>query len=147
MAKRYTEQELDQIERDFRALVSQEDRIHLVIDESLTRRKALVNALKKAGCTKVEEAQDGMEALDKLKNTSGRVVPIVELNNSVMDGIQFMKHFRSLEAFADCPVILTSGETRKERIVAAIKAGATAFLKRPFQPDALIEKLKGLDAL
>jgi two-component system, chemotaxis family, chemotaxis protein CheY len=147
MAKRYTEEELKQLDDQFKALI--EDRVwaYLVVEPSLAARRALVNALKKAGAETILEAKDGMDALLVVKKAGAGVVAVTELNMPVMDGLEFMRQFRADPMFASCPVIFMSAETRKEKIIAAVKSGAAAYLKKPFEPQVLVEKLQSLKVL
>lgn len=149
MAKKFTVDELGQIEEQFRALVDDAVWTCLFLDNSIALRKTLVNAVRKAGCEETLEAKDGMEALMLAKKAkAGKLAVVMEINNlPVIDGIAFLKQFRQLQEFKSCPVIIASTESKKPRIVEAIRAGANAYLKKPFDPQVLVDKLKELRVL
>ncbi len=147
MAKRYTDDELERIDQEFRALLQGQEWAYLLVDNSTVQRKILMNALKSEECENILEAKDGAEALRIAEKSDKQIAVIAELNLPVMDGIKLMLGFRKIERYRKCPVILMSAETDKTRIVAAIKAGASAYLKKPFNPETLVEKLKSLNVL
>ena len=146
MAKKFTNEDLEKLDEQFRALVEGQSRVYLVIDPSVALRRTLANAIQKAGGETLE-AKDGMDGLMAAGKATGAVVAIAELNMPVMDGLEFMRQFRSDKRYAGCPVILMSSENKKERILAAVKGGANAYLKKPFDPPALVEKLQSLKLL
>jgi len=147
MGKRYTDDELDRLDRSFQSLLEEKEWTYLVIDNSIAMRKTLVKALQTAGCLKILEAKDGMEGIMALKDVHGALLTLVELNVPVLDGIQFLQQLHTNPQFRDAPVIIMSAESRKDRIIQAVRAGAAAYLKKPFPAEALIEKLKSLNAL
>lgn len=147
MAKKYTPAELESIDEQWRALFGEQEFVYVLVDNSVALRKTLANALQAAGCEAIVEAKDGMEAVMAIKKLEGKPVVITELNLPVMDGVQMLKQLRGAPGTKEIPVILVSAESRKEKIVRAIKHGVTAYLKKPFQPDTLIAKLKELGLL
>ncbi len=64
-----------------------------------------------------------------------------------MDGLAFMHQLRNDKQFESAPVIMMCNEGRKEFIVKAIRAGANAYLKKPFEPQVLLDKLSSMDLL
>lgn len=147
MAKHYTDEELKSIDEEFCRLLAEKGWRYLIVDSSLAFRKTLANTLIKAGAEELLEAKDGMEAIMLLKKAPAGIVTITELNLPVMDGLALLRKVREDEQLAQGPVIIMSAETRKDRIVAAIRGGAAAYLKKPFPPEVLIAKLKELKVI
>lgn len=147
MAKRYTESDLEQIDQQWRALFESQDITYLLVENSIALRKTVFNALQAAGCENIAEAKDGMEAIMALRKLEGRPVIITELNLPTMDGLAMLKQLRSDDATKDIPVILTSAEGRKERIVQAIKYGVQGYIKKPFETQVLLAKLQELNLI
>ena len=147
MAKRYAEKDLQEIDEAFRQLVEGQAYVYLVADPALSFRRSIFNSLQKAGCEEVLEAKDGIDALAQAQKQKKTVVCMAELNLPKADGLQLTQKLRALPGQEQSVVILMSAETRKERIIAAIKSGANGYLKKPFEPQVLLDKLKSINAL
>lgn len=147
MAKKFTAEELETIDRDWRALFESQTYAFLLVDPSVAQRKAFANGLRAAGAEVVEEAKDGMEALVALKAMEARPVIITELVMPTMDGTKLLKQLRANEKTKDVPVVLVSSEARKTMVIPAIKSGVSGYLKKPCEPKVLIGKLKELGFL
>lgn len=114
----------------------------LIVDDSPTIRKFVGYVLRKKGYT-TEEAEDGMDAMEKL-STSEIDLVIVDLNMPNMDGISFVRSLRNSYYNLDLPVVMlttTSDDTLKEE---ALGAGVNMFLNKPIQPEVLIYKIESL---
>jgi len=147
MAKRYTVEELQAIQRQFKELVEDKIWTIIIIDPSTLLRRSLAMALKKAGAENVLEAKDGLEGLTMARQAGGAVAAVAELNLPSLDGIEFVRQFRADASLANGLVVLMSAESRKERIIEAVKTGAAGYLKKPFEAQLLVDKLKSLQVL
>jgi two-component system, chemotaxis family, chemotaxis protein CheY len=89
-------------------------------------------------------AGNGVEALDALAAEKGDVdIIILDINMPKMDGLTFLKH-RVREGYGHIPVIVISTEGKDADIRRALKAGAKAFIKKPWSPTQvkdLVDKL------
>ncbi len=146
-AKRYTEDELNQIEAQFKSLLDSQDRVYIVGESSMAFRKMVVNALKAAGCDKIIEARDGMEALNALKKVGLNGISIIDLKMPVVDGVKYLVTVRKDETLKTAPIFIMSTETRKSIVIALIRAGATGYLVKPFDAKALVDKLSASNLL
>jgi len=140
-AKRYTEDELNQIDAQFRALLDGQNRVYIVAESSMAFRKMVVNALRSAGCDKIIEARDGMEALNALKKVGVNGISIIDLKMPVVDGVKYLVTVRKDEQLKTAPIFIMSTETRKSIVIALIRAGATGYLVKPFDAKSLLDKL------
>lgn len=154
MAKKYRDEELHEIEAQFRNLVEVQAYTYILASGSVAARKTLTNALRKAGSENVLEAKDGKEALALLekKVESKHVVVVIEINTAGgrgprHDGMWFLQKIRAEESVEQPQVILVGDEIRKDLLVAAAKLKANGFLKRPVTAEALMEKLQELNAI
>jgi two-component system chemotaxis response regulator CheY len=147
MAKRYSVLDIKDLDAKFRDLLDDKMWSYVVVEPSLAARRNLINYMRKAGCENVIEAKDGMEGLMKCKEIGSTVTAIVDLKAPVLNGADFLRHFKAAPELADAKVILTGTDGRKELIVAVFRAGANAYMKKPFPPETLIEKLKSLGAM
>lgn len=107
----------------------------LVVDDFSTMRRIVRNLLKELGFNNVEEAEDGVDALNKLQ-AGGFGFVISDWNMPNMDGLELLKTIR-----ADGPVLMVTAEAKKENIIAAAQAGASGYVVKPFTAATLEEKL------
>ena len=113
----------------------------LVVDDFSTMRRIVRNLLKELGFNNVEEAEDGVDALNKLQ-AGGFGFVISDWNMPNMDGLQLLQAIRSTPALAHLPVMMITAEAKKENIIAAAQAGANGYIVKPFTAATLAEKLQ-----
>ncbi|MCK4574503.1 MAG: response regulator [candidate division Zixibacteria bacterium] len=104
-------------------------------------RRIIVNTLKRAGYTDVVEAQDGKDALAKLKVESINFV-ITDWNMPEMDGLTFVTTMRSTDDLKEIPVLMVTTRSVKDDIIDAMKAGVNSYIVKPFTPDTLKQKIE-----
>lgn len=112
----------------------------LVVDDFSTMRRIVRNLLKELGYTNVDEAEDGAQALSKLKSDKFDFV-VSDWNMPNMDGLTMLKHIRADEALSKLPVLMVTAEAKRENIIEAAKAGASGYVVKPFTAATLDEKL------
>jgi len=120
--------------------MSQENLKFLVVDDFSTMRRIVRNLLKELGFTNVDEAEDGVAALAKLKGGSFDFV-ISDWNMPNMTGIELLRAVRSDPALAGLPVLMITAEAKKENIIEAAQAKANGYIVKPFTAAVLDEKL------
>jgi len=113
----------------------------LAVDDSPTMRRIIINTLKRAGYSNVQEATDGRDALAKMKVDSFDFV-ITDWNMPEMDGLTFVTSLRSDDSTKTIPVLMVTTRSVKEDIVEAMKAGVNNYIVKPFTPDTLKEKIE-----
>ena len=119
----------------------------LVVDDFSTMRRIVRNLLKELGYNNVEEAEDGNEALSKLKRDKFDFI-VSDWNMPGMDGLQLLQAVRADATLKALPVLMVTAEAKKENIVAAAQAGASGYIVKPFTAATLDEKIgKILDKL
>jgi len=112
----------------------------LVVDDFNTMRRIVRNLLKELGFNNVEEAEDGVDALGKLK-AGGFDFVISDWNMPNMDGLQLLQTIRADATLGKLPVLMVTAEAKKENIIAAAQAGASGYVVKPFTAATLEEKL------
>ncbi|MDB9565327.1 chemotaxis response regulator CheY [Providencia rettgeri] len=112
----------------------------LVVDDFSTMRRIVRNLLKELGFNKIEEAEDGVDALEKIRTGSIDFV-VADWNMPNMDGLELLKTIRSDDALKHIPVLMVTAEAKKENIIAAAQAGASGYVVKPFTAAILEEKL------
>ncbi len=112
----------------------------LVVDDFSTMRRIVRNLLKELGFSNVDEAEDGVIALQKLKNGSHDFV-ITDWNMPNMTGIDLLKNIRADAGLKALPVLMITAEAKKENIIEAAQSGASGYIVKPFTAAVLEEKL------
>lgn len=112
----------------------------LVIDDFPTMRRIIRNLLKDLGFENVDEAEDGAQGLDKVKNGNYDLV-VSDWNMPNMDGLTMLQHIRADDKVGKIPVLMVTAEAKKENIIAAAQAGANGYVVKPFTAATLEEKL------
>ncbi len=113
----------------------------LVVDDFSTMRRIVRNLLKELGFTNVQEAEDGVDALQKLSAGDFDFV-VSDWNMPNMTGIELLRKVRSDPALKHLPVLMVTAEAKRENIIEAAQAGASGYIVKPFTAATLDEKLK-----
>ncbi len=111
----------------------------LVVDDSATMRRIVVNALKTIGWNDLVEAGDGKEALEKLDGSIELI--ITDWNMPVMGGLDMVRALRANPATAKLPILMVTTRSVKEDILQAVEAGVNGYVLKPFTPQVLKEKI------
>lgn len=115
----------------------------LVVDDSSTMRRILINMLYKLGYRDVVEASNGREALSRLGEAQVDLV-ITDWHMPEMSGIDFIRTLRTDARHGTTPVLMVTTNAGKDDIVEAMKAGVTSCVVKPFTPDTMKEKLEAV---
>ena len=114
----------------------------LVVDDFSTMRRIVRNLLKELGFSNVHEAEDGVEALNKLRNENNFDFVVSDWNMPNMTGIELLKVIRADPALKHLPLLMVTAEAKRENIIEAAQAGASGYVVKPFTAATLDEKLK-----
>ncbi len=114
----------------------------LVVDDSATMRRIVINSLQRIGFNDTIEAADGQEALAKFDSSVKFV--ITDWNMPNMSGTEFTKVLRSREDGRHVPVLMVTARSVKEDILTAMEAGVNNYIVKPFTPAVLKEKIDAL---
>lgn len=113
----------------------------LVVDDSVTMRRIVVNTLKTIGFNQYVEAEDGKDALDKLNLDMGINFIITDWNMPVMSGLELTKAIRSDDRTKGLPILMVTTRGVKEDIVQALQARVSNYVVKPFTPQILKDKI------
>jgi two-component system chemotaxis response regulator CheY len=112
----------------------------LVVDDMVTMRRIVKNILKQLGFANLDEAENGQEALQKLRaETFGFVVS--DWNMPVMTGIDMLRAIRADEKLKATPVLMVTAEAQQSNLVEAVQAGVSNYIVKPFTAETLQEKI------
>jgi two-component system, chemotaxis family, chemotaxis protein CheY len=112
----------------------------LVVDDMTTMRRIVKNILKQLGFANVEEAENGQEALQKLRAERFDFV-VSDWNMPVMTGIDMLRAIRADAQLKDIPVLMVTAEAQQANLVEAIQAGVSNYIVKPFTAETMQEKL------
>ncbi len=83
---------------------------------------------------------DGAAALERIRSVQPDLI-LMDVMLPGRDGVELTQQLKADPALAGIPVVMLTGEARREILVRSMEAGAADFIVKPFTPDALIAKL------
>jgi two-component system chemotaxis response regulator CheY len=115
----------------------------LVVDDSLTMRRIVINTLKTIGYSDVVEAGDGKDAMAKLLS-EGADFLITDWNMPEMNGLELTKWVRGNAQFAGMPILMVTTRGNKEDVIEAMKVRVNNYIVKPFTAQGLKEKIDAI---
>jgi two-component system chemotaxis response regulator CheY len=118
---------------------------YLVVDDSATMRRIVVNSLQRIGVTDIVEAGDGREALEKFDSANGAIgFLITDWNMPNMGGIDLAKAIRTRPGGKALPILMVTARSVREDIITALESEVNYYIVKPFTPAVLKEKIDAL---
>jgi two-component system, chemotaxis family, chemotaxis protein CheY len=111
----------------------------LIVDDSRFVRDFLRGLLEDR-CFDCEEASDGRLGLAQLRNNAPFDLALIDWNMPHLNGLEMLKQMRA-EGYASVKVMMVTTEAENDYILRALEAGADEYLMKPFDDQALGEKL------
>ncbi len=115
----------------------------LIIDDYRTMLRIIRNLLKQLGFTNVDEASDGISALNKLHTQKVELI-ISDWNMAPMTGLELLREVRSDESLQHIPFVMVTAESKTENVIAAKEAGVDNYIVKPFNAATLKSKLSAV---
>lgn len=119
----------------------------LVVDDFPTMRKIIRNLLDQLGFNNISEAEDGSDALRKMRDMGSRGLfglVISDWNMEPMTGLQLLKEVRADNVLKATPFIMITAENKTENVVAAKQAGVNNYIVKPFNAATLKSKIEAV---
>lgn len=113
----------------------------LIVDDFSTMRRIVRGLLKEMGCNNADEAEDGVVALNMLKNSKYDFI-VSDINMPNMTGFDLLKAVKADDSIKHIPILMVTAEARKEDIVLAAQSGAAGYIVKPFTKATLEEKVQ-----
>ena len=88
-------------------------------------------------------AKNGQVAIEHLFSQPWSVL-ILDIMMPVLDGWEVLKKVRAIESLKSLPVLMLTAKGQQKDLASAIELGANEFLRKPFDPDELVEVVKKL---
>lgn len=114
----------------------------LLVDDDPNLRDML-RAMLEMGGFAVIEAEDGLDALEKLEEITPDVL-VLDVMMPNLDGVSLCKQLRSDAEFVGLPIIMLSGKTQHRAVEEGMAAGANLYLCKPITVDELIRSVREL---
>jgi two-component system, chemotaxis family, chemotaxis protein CheY len=114
----------------------------LVVDDSATMRRIVINSLQRIGITDIVEAADGADALTKFGPQIGFV--ITDWNMPNMGGVELARALRARDDGKQIPILMVTARSVREDIITAMESGVNNYIVKPFTPQILKEKIDAL---
>ncbi len=111
----------------------------LVVDDSAVMRKVLIGALSRADISEVDQASDGMDAVNATQQKDYDLI-LMDWNMPNMLGIDAVRAIRANGK--TMPIIMVTTEAEKSRVLDALKAGASNYIIKPFEPATIVSKIQ-----
>lgn len=120
----------------------------LIVDDSSVMRKIVERALRQAGLdlTRVMEAGSGREGLEALEREKVDLI-VSDINMPGMDGLEFLRQLQSRALAPGTPVVMITTESGEDHVREALAAGAQGYIRKPFTPDQVRDRVLPLLAL
>ena len=115
----------------------------LIVDDFSTMRRIVRNLLKESGYGDADEAEDGVIAMQKLRNSTFDFV-VSDINMPNMNGFQLLGEIKKDDKLKHIPVLMVTAEARKEDIVMAAQQGAAGYIVKPFTKATLEDKVNNI---
>ena len=117
----------------------------LIVDDSSVMRKIVGRSLRQAGLEVLQilEASNGSEALSLARENSLDLI-LSDINMPLMDGLELVRQLRSIEATQHTPVIMITTEAGEGHVVRALALGASGYIRKPFTPEQIKERVMPL---
>ncbi len=112
----------------------------LIVEDRQVMLKIIRRLLLQLGYTCVDEAVNGLHALEKIDQKRYDLI-LSDWNMDGMSGFDLLKAVRARPESRNTPFILVTAESKPENIMAARAAGASGYLVKPFKLDMLEKTL------
>lgn len=114
----------------------------LIVDDSTPMRAVIKKVIKASGFNlgRIFEASNGREALDVLEREWLDLV-LTDYNMPEMNGLVLLEEMQKNENFVSIPVVMITTEGSKQRVEKFMEKGALAYIKKPFSPEEIKQKL------
>lgn len=113
---------------------------HILMIDDVTINLRCVNEVLKDEY-EVSMAKSGKQAFSLLKQNKPDLI-LLDISMPEMDGFQVMERLQSSSETKDIPVIFLTGESDYEKEAKCLKVGAMDFIRKPFEPDILLERIR-----
>lgn len=113
----------------------------LVVDDSPTMRRIVVQMLKRLGYSNIVEADHGKDALNRMLMDGDFELLLTDWNMPIMNGLELVQAVRTNPKISNIPILMVTTRNMRQDIVAAMRAGVNNYVTKPFDPKTIKEKI------
>lgn len=115
----------------------------LIVEDSVVTRRMLESILHKDyNVLQAANGQEAMKVLNELKSDVSII--ILDLNMPVMDGLTFLGEMQKVKELMNIPVLVVTKSVDQQSELEALAAGATDFIRKPYNPQAMKHRIDNL---
>lgn len=115
----------------------------LVVDDSSTTRALLVSTIEEMEGFETIEAPNGFEALKRIPQQPLDLI-VTDINMPDINGLEIVHFVKHHPDYQSIPMIIVSTEGSDEDVRRGLDLGAAAYVKKPFEPEALKSTIRRL---
>ncbi len=112
----------------------------MIVDDYSTMLRILRNLLRQLEFNNVDEANNGDDALQKLREGQYNLI-ISDWNMAPMTGLDLLKNVRADAKLKHIPFIMVTSESKTDNVIAAKQAGVSNYIVKPFNAETLKSKM------
>lgn len=126
----------------YRQRESDERRLIMIVDDSVTVRKVTSRLLERQGYD-VVTAKDGVDAIEQLENIKPDLM-LLDIEMPRMDGFEVLNLVRHHDMHQYMPIIMITSRTGEKHRERAFSLGVSQYMGKPFQEEELLENIDAL---
>jgi len=115
----------------------------LIVDDAKSMRALLAAILREFGITRIDEANDGEQAFQKIK-LSGYDLVLCDWEMPKMSGIDLLKKVRDDESINQVPFVMVTSLSNTDKVKQAIAVGTSDYVVKPINAETIISKVVGV---
>jgi two-component system chemotaxis response regulator CheY len=117
----------------------------MIVDDSPAMRAFIARVVDLSGLDVADcvQASNGQEALDLLREKWVDII-LTDINMPTMNGEEFVRRLDEDELLRTVPVLVVSTDGSENRVQRMIALGAKGYLKKPFSPELLRQRIEQL---
>jgi two-component system chemotaxis response regulator CheY len=115
----------------------------LVVDDSKVMREMIVACLRGVDGLEFSQAASGLEAIERLSLGPFDLM-FLDLNMPDIGGFEVVEFVRSQDTLKTLPIVIVTTRGEEATRTKALQLGASSFMTKPFQPEAVIAELRSL---
>lgn len=115
----------------------------LIVEDSTMTRSLIRSVVEGLDSVDTHEASSGFAALKMLPERKYDLI-ITDINMPDINGLELLNYVKNDAKYSDTPILIISTESSAEDRDRGMKAGASAYLTKPFKPEELLSMIKGL---
>jgi two-component system, chemotaxis family, chemotaxis protein CheY len=115
----------------------------LVVDDSKVMRDMVVACLRARDGLRFTHAASGLEAIERLSLGPFDLV-VLDLNMPDIGGMEVLEFIRAQDKLSTLPILVVTTRGDENSREQALKAGASAFMTKPFTPEGILSQVDGL---